>query len=247
LLDGHACAFAHFGGSTEEILYDNPRTIVHAKDEATGQVDWNPTFKDRMDFYGVKVRLCRYYRAQTKGKIESGVKYVKRNALAGKRFRNLEELNAYLLEWCLNVADQRVHGTTHEKPVDRFVRAERLTPVDLRPAPPRELVVVRRVPRDAYVAVETNRYPVPFEWVGRDVTVQVLSGEVVIRRDGEEPIGYARIEGRFQLARWAGSPRSIGKGLGRGVTDPPRFDPVFAGGQGDVEVRSLSCYEEVTP
>jgi transposase len=247
LLDGHACAFAHFGGRTEEILYDNPRTIVHDKDEATGQVDWNPTFKDRMDFYGVKVRLCRYYRAQTKGKIESGVKYVKRNALAGKRFRNLEELNAYLLDWCLNVADQRVHGTTHEKPVDRFARAERLTPVDLRPVPPREQVVVRRVPRDAYVAVETNRYPVPFEWVGRDVTVQVLSGEVVIRRDGERPIDYARMEGRFQLARWVGSPRSIGKDSRRVASDPPRFDPFFAGGQGDVEVRPLSRYEEVTP
>ena len=46
-----------------------------------------------MDFYGVEVRLCRFYRAQTKGKVESGVKYVKRNALAGRRFRDLEELN----------------------------------------------------------------------------------------------------------------------------------------------------------
>jgi transposase len=65
LLDAHAAAFAHFGGRTETILYDNPRTIVLSKDEAAGQVVWNATFKDRMDFYGVKIRLCRYYRAQT--------------------------------------------------------------------------------------------------------------------------------------------------------------------------------------
>lgn len=77
LLDAHAAAFAHFGGRTETILYDNPRTIVLSKDETTGQVVWNATFKDRMDFYGVKIRLCRYYRAQTKGKVESGVKYIK--------------------------------------------------------------------------------------------------------------------------------------------------------------------------
>ena len=92
LLDGHAAAFAHFGGRTATILYDNPRTIVTSKEESTGQVVWNATFKDRMDFYGVAVRLCRYYRAQTKGKVESAVKYIKRNGLAGKRFRDLEEL-----------------------------------------------------------------------------------------------------------------------------------------------------------
>ncbi len=67
-------------------FYDTPRTIVLDKDEATGQVVWNPIFKDRMDFYGVGPRLCRYYRAQTKGKVESGVKYVKRNALIGANF-----------------------------------------------------------------------------------------------------------------------------------------------------------------
>jgi len=40
------------------------------------------------------------------------VKYVKRNALAGRRFRDFDDLNAYLLDWCVSVADQRVHGTT---------------------------------------------------------------------------------------------------------------------------------------
>src|SRR5438093_4396042 len=115
LLDGHAAAFAHFGGRTRSILYDNPRTIVTSKDEAAGQVVWSATFKDRLDFYRVVPRLCRFYRAQTKGKVESGVKYIKRNALAGRRFRDLEELNAYLLTWCMNVADPRVHGTTHER------------------------------------------------------------------------------------------------------------------------------------
>ena len=74
LLDGHAAAFAHFGGRTRSILYDNPRTIVTSKDEAAGHVVWNATFKDRLDFYGVVPRLCRFYRAQTKGKGESGVK-----------------------------------------------------------------------------------------------------------------------------------------------------------------------------
>ena len=95
LLDGHEKAFEHFGGRTESILYDNPRTIVLGKDETNGEVRWNRRFKDRMDFYGIEVKLCRYYRAQTKGKVESGVKYVKRNALAGRRFETMEALNEF--------------------------------------------------------------------------------------------------------------------------------------------------------
>ena len=246
LLDGHAAAFAHFGGRTETILYDNPRTIVTRKDEAAGHVVWNATFKDRMDFYGVSIRLCRFYRAQTKGKVESGVKYVKRNALAGRRFRDLDDLNTYLLDWCVSVADQRVHGTTHEKPQERFLRAETLIPVDLRPPAPRERVVIRRVPTDCYVAVETNRYPVPFAWAGRDIEVQLLAGEVVLRSAGEDAVRHARIDGSHQVARWRGAPRRIIKGQHGAVAGPPRLDPLHPATLGEVEIRSLLRYEEVT-
>lgn len=246
LLDGHAAAFTHFGGRTQGILYDNPRTIVTNKDEATGHVVWNATFKDRLDFYGVVPRLCRFYRAQTKGKVESGVKYVKHNALAGRRFRDLDELNASLLDWCVNVADQRVHGTTHERPCERFQRAETLIPVDLRPPAPRERVVIRRVPADCFVAVETNRYPVPFEWAGSDVEVQILAGEIVIRQGLAHPIRHERIEGDHQVARWRGTPRRLVKGTPAPGGGPPRLDPVHPATLGEVEIRPLSCYEEVT-
>ncbi len=245
LLDGHASAFAHFGGRTESILYDNPRTIVTDKDEATGQVVWNATFKDRMDFYGVRIQLCRYYRAQTKGKVENGVKYVKRNAMAGRRFCSLELLNEYLLGWCATVADQRVHGTTHEKPAERFARAETLIAVTQRPPARRELVVERRVPRDAYVTVETNRYPVPFTWAGRDVTVRTLAEQIAIHLEGAEPITHDRLEGKHQVARWNGPARPLPKGLRPMVEQPPRLDPAYVSSLGQVEVRPLSWYQEV--
>lgn len=246
LLDGHASAFAHFGGRTETILYDNPRTIVTSKDEASGHVVWNATFKDRMDFYGVTVKLCRFYRAQTKGKVESGVKYIKRNALAGRRFRDLDELNAYLLDWCVNVADQRIHGTTHEKPAERFAREEKLVAVDMRPALPRERIVIRRVPTDCFVAFETNRYPVPFEWAGQDVEVQVLASEIVVRNEPADPVRHDRLAGCYQIARWNGAPRRLPRGSSAPPAGPPRLDPVHPLSVGDVEIRPLSFYEEVT-
>jgi len=245
LLDGHAAAFAHFGGRTTTILYDNPRTIVTAKDESTGRVVWNATFKDRMDFYGVEVRLCRYYRAQTKGKVESGVKYVKRNALAGRRFRDLDELNEWLLQWCLKVADERVHGTTHERPCERFLR-ETLIAVDLRSPSPRERVESRVVPRDAYVAVEANRYPVPLEWAGERVEVRIHGEEVWITLAGAEPVHHARLSGKHQVARWNGPPRRVPvRGTSSAPAGPPRFDPEFLGKVGQVETRPLGRYERL--
>lgn len=245
LLDGHAAAFAHFGGRTTTILYDNPRTIVQEKDESSGRVVWNATFKDRMDFYGVEVRLCRYYRAQTKGKVESGVKYVKRNALAGRRFRDLDELNEWLLQWCLKVADERVHGTTHERPCERFLR-ETLIAVDLRSPSPRERVESRVVPRDAYVAVEANRYPVPLEWAGERVEVRIHGEEVWITLAGAEPVHHARLSGKHQVARWNGPPRRVPvRGTSSAPAGPPRFDPEFLGKVGQVETRPLGRYERL--
>jgi transposase len=245
LLDAHERAFSHFGGRTEAILYDNPRTVVTEKDEARGTVVWNGAFKDRMDFYGVDVKLCRYYRAQTKGKVESGVKYVKRNGLAGHRFSDLEELNAYLLWWCLNIADQRIHGTTHEKPSERFARAEKLIAVDLRPAPPRERVLVRRVPKDAYVAVETNRYPVLFGWVGKEVEVTVTAEEIRVVCDGSQPLLHHRLEGSHRVARWEGPARSLPRGDGAEPTAPPRFDLAYLASIGEVSIRPLESYEKI--
>jgi hypothetical protein len=243
LLDGHASAFAHFGGRTETILYDNPRTIVTAKDEAVGKVVWNATFKDRMDFYGVKIRLCRYYRAQTKGKVESGVKYIKHNALVGRRFRDLEELNTWLLFWCVQVADQRLHGTTHEKPAERFVRAEKLIPVSGRAPSPRERIESRRVPRDAYVAVDANRYTVPLEWAGCKVEVHIQAEEIWISRPGSDAVRHRRLSGKHQLARWEGPPRSCPTRSSPPASGPPRFDPVYAESVGQVEARPLASYQ----
>ena len=248
LLDGHEAAFAHFGGRTETILYDNPRTIVLAKDEATGEVEWNRRFKDRMDFYGVEIKLCRYYRAQTKGKVESGVRYVKRNALAGRRFETVDELNAWLTTWALTIADERVHGTTHEIPRERFERDERvrMIGVDRRP-PSRECRTLRRqVATDGYVTIETNRYPVPYEWCRAEVDVQLSETEVRIVH-GEQAIEYERSSGKHRVVAWAGAPRPLQRGVGRESVpgDPPQYDPAWLASIGSVSARALDAYAAV--
>jgi transposase len=244
LLDGHQAAFSHFGGRTATLLYDNPRTIVLSKDETNGTVEWNRRFKERMDFYGVEVKLCRYYRAQTKGKVESGVKYVKRNALAGRRFTSFDHLNAWLEQWALTVADQRIHGTTHEKPVERFARDERVTmiAVDARPPTRESRTISRRVSHDAFVEVETNRYPVPFGWCRAEVCVELTPTEVRIVHE-TEPIVYERELERHREIRWQGAPRVVPPdAAGATPADPPRFDPTWLARAGQVAVRPLDAY-----
>ncbi|MGH7635116.1 MAG: IS21 family transposase [Gemmatimonadaceae bacterium] len=101
LLAGHEQAFQHFGGVPEQIVLDNARTAVvhHRADAATGrhQITWHPTYADFAAYYSFRPWAHWPYRPQTKGKTESGVKYVQHNALVGKRFTSWAHLNDWLL------------------------------------------------------------------------------------------------------------------------------------------------------
>jgi transposase len=118
LLAAHEHAFAHFSGHCAELLYDRMRTVVLGTED--GRPKWNPKFAAFAKYWGFEPRVCKPYRAQTKGKVESGVKYVKRNVVPGRVFRDLADINDQLMRWTLEVADLRTHGTTHRRPIDRF-------------------------------------------------------------------------------------------------------------------------------
>jgi transposase len=184
LLRMHEEAFREMGGVPEEILYDRMKTVWQGTDER-GEIVWNPVFLDFARYWGFKPRLCRPYRAQTKGKVESGVKYVRRNFLCGLQGREpagLEELNGQLRVWVWEVANQRVHGTTHEK-VGHRLETERtsLQPLDGRPVYPYSDEETRKVARDAYVSWQGSRYSVPWQYAGREVWVRQRGEQVEVR------------------------------------------------------------------
>ncbi len=238
VLDGHERAFQYFGGVPLTCLYDNPRTQVTGRRE--GRVLWHPVFEDFARAYGFTPRACQPYRAQTKGKVESGVKYVKRNALAGRRFASWEALNAWLDEWSATVADLRVHGTTHERPRDRFAR-ETLTPLGARRPYGYERVRVRQVPADALIAIAAGRYSVPVQYVGTTVTVHETATHYAIYA-GADCIARHAKGGRHTVvmdpAHYAGLLRLRAPA---GLTAPPRWDPAYHQ-LADVMVRDLATY-----
>src|SRR5437868_8696151 len=119
--EGIADAFRHFGGVTQTILGDNARALVVSHDPLRRAVRFHPAYLEFCRDWGALPRACAPYRAQTKGKIEAGVKFVKNNGLAGRDFESFADLEAHLERWMV-VADRRLHGTTHERPSERFER-----------------------------------------------------------------------------------------------------------------------------
>jgi len=240
-LDAHEIAFEYFGGHTQEHLYDRARTVCHP---AEGGTRWNGTFKAFAAYWSFEPRLCQPYRAQTKGKVESGVKYFRRNFLPGRTFRDDVDFGEQLAVWTRDVADVRVHGTTHERPIERFV-TEAPALVRTTGQPPFRLEAVQRriVANDYLVSFETKRYSVPFALIGQEVAIRRQHGQLEVRHRGGVVALHAILPGKYQVAILpehgpgpiARTQRSL-----RSTPAPPRpLAPV------DVEVRDLAWYDTV--
>jgi len=116
--EGLSGAFLHFGGVTQTVLVDNARALILGRDTESGVVHVHPAFSAFCADWGVARRACRPYRARTKGKTESGVGYVKRNAIAGRSFDSFAALEAHLTTWMI-AADTRIHGTVRPRAARR--------------------------------------------------------------------------------------------------------------------------------
>ena len=197
--EGMEGAFLRFGGVPAEVLFDNPKALVEHHDATTREVRFNGRLHAFARYWGFAPRACAPYRARTKGKDERGVGYVKKNAIAGRRFESWAALEAHLDRWMREVADQRVHGTTGVAPAERFVQeAGALRPLGGR-APFGQLRdLVRKVQADCAIDLDTNSYSVPWRLIGESVQVVVLGGRVIVRHAGEVVADHALCRGRRQ-------------------------------------------------
>ena len=193
-------AFHHFGGVTEEVLFDNDRGLVVRHDRATREVEFNARLLAFAKHWRFRPRACAPYRARTKGKDERGVGYVKKNAIAGRRFESWAAVEAHLVQWTREIADQRVHGTTGEVPIERFRRAEADALRPIAGIPPFAAVreLVRKVQADCAVEVDGNAYSVPWRLIGETVRVTVAGEQLRVSHAGREVAVHQRCAGRFE-------------------------------------------------
>ena len=136
LMDGLQSAFARFEGVPAELLFDQMRAVVLSDDRtAGGELVMNAEFLRFSAHWGFVARSCRPYRARTEGKVERPIRYLRENFFYGRAFASDEHLNDQAARWLEDTANVRVHGTTGERPVERFERDERavLRPLAERP------------------------------------------------------------------------------------------------------------------
>lgn len=180
----HLHAFEYFGGRTKEILYDNTKNVVIDRAILAADSRFNQLFLNFTAYYGLVTRLARPYRAQTKGKVESSVRFVRGGFFVGRHFSSLSELNRGAREWC-NAVNQRVHGTTHVPPIDRL-EEEHLLPVTDQPPFPIIQEFPRQIQRDGVVNFQGNKYSVPWNYSGRKAVIRLEGASFTVLVDGQE-------------------------------------------------------------
>jgi transposase len=121
-------ALQFFGGTPTHILCDNPKTIVIERDAyGDGLHQYNSALLDFAKHYGVQIKLCAPYRAQTKGKVERFHRYLREsffNPLQAGRSELVDPVlaNREVRSWLSDVANCRVHATLKERPTARCAK-----------------------------------------------------------------------------------------------------------------------------
>jgi hypothetical protein len=162
LYDGLEEAFFYFGGVPQELLFDQMKAVITRDLRLEGgALIRNVEFLRFARHWGFTPRACRPYRAQTKGKVERPVRYLRGNFVYGRAFLHDADLEHQRQIWLERVANVRLHGTTHERPRVRFDREERflLQPLASR----RYMSLVLERAADAAPARRTSRPVVAVE------------------------------------------------------------------------------------
>jgi len=193
-LDLHRRAFAAFGGVPRTMVPDNLKAaVIRAAFGVDDDTALNRSYRGLARYYGFKVDPTPPRSPKKKGKVESGVKYVKRNALAGRSGEDITAVNESLARWVEHVAGQRIHGTTGRQPLTMFCEEEvsELRSLPEAPYEPRIWKQVKVHP-DTHVCFGGRLYSVPWRWVGKQVWIQATQTTVAVFGDDTRIATHSR-------------------------------------------------------
>jgi len=190
----HIHAFYFFGGIPRMIKIDNLKSAI--LEANFYEPVYQELYRNFAAYYGFQPLPCRVRRPNDKGKVESGIKYVKGNFFLGRHFKDEYDLQQRLTKWNQRI-NQRTHGTTRKVPQEVFCKEEK---AQLLPLPQREFsmakVGTRKVYHDCHIYVDYNYYSVPFTYVGREVEINLTEKLLKISYQGKEIAIHPRLAGR---------------------------------------------------
>ncbi len=242
LIQCHKNAFDYFGGYPQEILYDNMKQIVLDRKQVSSESKWNQKFEDFFKHYGFIPRLCRPYRPQTKGKIESTVKFVKRDFFMGGNFTSFSDINQKLQQWLLRV-NSSIQGTTHEIPAEKLKhenlnRLDEVTPYQITKEES------RKISPDSHLSYLGNKYSVPYKFAGRTARLQICDTYFSVFVGNELICRHEIIPGHGRVSRNKEHFKGLLSEILKHNSAPKsKCENVIRFDDPDVEKRSLSVYE----
>ena len=190
----HINAFNYFGGIPQYVKIDNLKAAILKANFY--EPIYQELYKNFADHYGFHPLPCRVRRPNDKGKVESGIKYVKNNFFLGRTFRGEKDLKERLFKWNTR-GNHRIHGTTRKVPQEVFEKEEKMK---LKPLPQEEFKLVkvgsRKVYHDCHIYVDYNYYSVPFEYVGKEVEIELSKNLLKVFYQGKEITVHLRLTGR---------------------------------------------------
>jgi hypothetical protein len=181
-LSCHRHAFEWFNGVPRTVLIDNPKCAITRACYFEPEVQ--RAYAQLAEGYAFTISACPPRDPKKKGRVESGVKYVKRGFLPLREFRDLTDANRQLHEWVMGEAGNRIHGSTRARPLTLFADTEQALLTALPAVAPECAVWVKvRVHGNAHVQFEHGQYSVPFRLVRQSLWLEASAAVVRIYQD----------------------------------------------------------------
>jgi transposase len=188
----HRRAFESFNGVPAKLIIDNPQCAITRACFRDPEVQ--RSYGELAEGYGFLISPCPPADPEKKGQVEAGVKYVKGSFVPLRQFRSLADANSQLKRWVLETAGNRIHGTTHQKPLTLFAESEKHI---LRPVPdvPVQAATWTRLKLhgDCHVRFEKAFYSAPFRLVHQELWLKATDTSVKLYRHLEMVAAHPRL------------------------------------------------------
>ena len=191
-LNCHKNSFEWFGGVPLRIIIDNPRCAITKA--CFHDPELQRSYECFAQEYKIIISACPPRDPQKKGRVESGVKYIKKNFQPLRNLTSVQDAYSQLKAWILEVAGNRKHGSTFKKPLTQFEEFEKSQLKSLPISAP-DICVWRKVSlyRDCHIRFQKCKYSAPYKLFREDLWLKSTPTIIAIYHNHESVAFHSRL------------------------------------------------------